>query len=167
MKCPTCGEVFDDNQRECPRCASVDAGPVPDHLELADGGRLLLDKETVTLGRGSANDHVLSDTSISRRHARLQRLPNGWLLIDLGSSNGTWVNGDKVVVPYLLAEGDQILLGEQPMVFRSGTVALGPGGVGKRARVETVLGRSAYGGQQVKPPTDPPKEHPTGEQTGA
>ena len=166
MKCPTCGAEFDETQSDCPHCASVEAGPVPDHLELGDGARLLLDKETVTLGRGSANDHVLSDTSISRWHARLQRLPNGWLLIDLGSSNGTWVNGDKVVVPYLLADGDQILLGEQPMVFRAGTVALGPGGVGKRARVETVLGRSAYGSAQVTPPTHPPKEHPTGEQTG-
>jgi pSer/pThr/pTyr-binding forkhead associated (FHA) protein len=162
MKCPACGDELGVDRHDCPGVAVAAGAPTADHLELPDGTKLALEKETVTFGRGSGNDHVLTDVSISRRHARLQRLPNGWLLIDLGSSNGTWVNGDKVVVPYLLQDGDQILFGEQPLVFRVGA----PGAAstpGKRARVETVLGRSAFGLPAPPPAPERPSEHPTGE----
>jgi pSer/pThr/pTyr-binding forkhead associated (FHA) protein len=151
MKCPSCGEPLAQGQPDCQRCRT----PRGDRLELPDGTELALAKETVTLGRGSGNDHVLTDTSISRRHARLQRLPHGWLLIDLGSSNGTWVNGDKVGVPYLLQDGDQLLLGEQHLIFRVGRASSPQRDVGKRGRAQTVLGRSAFGPSPPTPRTDP------------
>ncbi len=168
MKCPSCGELLAEGQRDCQRCR----GARGDHLELPDGSELALDKDTVTLGRGSGNDHVLTDTSISRRHARLQRLPHGWLLIDLQSSNGTWVNGDKVGVPYLLQDGDQLLLGEQRLVFRVGRGSAPKREVGKRGRAQTVLGRSAFGPSPPTPRTDPPAktspdEPPTDCEAGA
>ncbi len=153
MSCPACGAALPDDQADCPHCQSSR----PACLELPDGTRLLLEKETVTLGRGSGNDHILADTSISRRHARLRRLPHGWLLIDLGSSNGTCVNGDRVRVPYLLQDGDELLLGEQRAVFRAGSAA--PVRDAHRpARANTVLGRSAFG--------MPPAGGPTGEPAG-
>src|SRR4051812_45164242 len=67
-------------------------------------GRLLL-------GRSSACQLVFADDTVSRRHAEL-RLDDGcWILRDLGSSNGTWVNGRRVVEAEVAA-GDELRLGE-------------------------------------------------------
>ena len=131
------------------------------HLELPDGGRLPLDRDMVTLGRGSGNDVNLRDQQISRRHARLQRLPQGWLLIDLRSANGTWVNGYQVVGPHLLQDGDQITLGEQRLVYRAGQ-GTPPPAPRKRQQAETVLGRSAFG-LDNPPPAPSQDDSPTGE----
>jgi pSer/pThr/pTyr-binding forkhead associated (FHA) protein len=130
-------------------------------LELPDGRRLVLDKDTLTLGRSSGNDVPLPDGQISRRHARLQRLPQGWLLLDLKSANGTWVNGYQVVGPHLLQDGDQITLGEQRMVFHVDRGAPPPV-PRRRQQAETVLGRSAFG-RDTPAPAPAPDDTPTGE----
>ncbi len=52
-----------------------------------------LSKASVTLGRAMTNDIILNDNRISRSHARLECGPQGCELVDLGSSNGTWLNG--------------------------------------------------------------------------
>jgi pSer/pThr/pTyr-binding forkhead associated (FHA) protein len=50
----------------------------------------------VTVGRGSDNDLVLDHPQVSRHHARLEPAEPGWVVIDLGSTNGTWRNGTAV-----------------------------------------------------------------------
>ena len=64
-----------------------------------------------TLGRQGDNDLVLLDTRISRRHARIVRDSEGYLLEDAGSRHGTFVNGEKVTESRRLKSGDQISLG--------------------------------------------------------
>jgi serine phosphatase RsbU (regulator of sigma subunit) len=64
-----------------------------------------------TLGRQGDNDLVLLDTRISRRHARIVSDSEGYLLEDVGSRHGTFVNGDKVAGSRRLKSGDQISLG--------------------------------------------------------
>jgi len=64
-----------------------------------------------TLGRQGDNDLVLLDTRISRRHARIVRDSEGYLLEDAGSRHGTFVNGERVTVSRRLKSGDQISLG--------------------------------------------------------
>jgi adenylate cyclase len=65
-----------------------------------------------TLGRAPDNQIVIDDTSISRKHAMLQRLENGHIfLVDLGSSNGTFVNERRVSVPVTLRPDDRITFG--------------------------------------------------------
>jgi predicted component of type VI protein secretion system len=162
MNCPSCGGSLAANETACPRCDGPVAAAGADYLELPDGRRLLLEKEAVTLGRGTGNDFVLEHSSISRRHARLQRLPHGWLLMDLNSSNGTSVNGDQLVGPCLLQDGDEILLGEQPVIFRVSGQSTGSPAVRKRTRAETILGRSAFGALATPPAEPKPNEHPTG-----
>jgi pSer/pThr/pTyr-binding forkhead associated (FHA) protein len=162
MNCPICGGPLPGGEAACPHCYPGSALPDSDYLELPDGPRLPLDKDAVTLGRGVGNDYVLADTSISRRHARFQRLPHGWLLIDLNSSNGTWANGDQVVGPYLLQDGDQILLGEQPMVFRVRDVPRAPA-PRPRERAQTLLGRAAFQVPSTPPRQAPPSDAPTDE----
>jgi pSer/pThr/pTyr-binding forkhead associated (FHA) protein len=63
------------------------------------------------LGRDAAADITLPDPAISRRHARLYCGADGVWLEDLGSTNGTYINGDRLTVPYRLRDGDEVRLG--------------------------------------------------------
>jgi hypothetical protein len=76
------------------------------------GGEHPLDGELI-LGReeGSA-DLVISDPGVSRRHARVHSEGGGVLVEDLGSSNGTFVNGERISGPVELAAGDEIQVGD-------------------------------------------------------
>ena len=75
---------------------------LPPASELVSG-RLLL-------GRSSACQLVFTDDTVSRRHAELRLEDGSWMLRDLGSSNGTWVNGRRVVEAEVSA-GDELCLG--------------------------------------------------------
>ena len=93
----------------------MDAQEVP-LLMVQDGplaGReFRLDREAITLGRGEECDFVVPDRQISRVHLRVRREATGYFLEDLGSKNGTFVNGRQVQsgIPVLLQDGDEIQL---------------------------------------------------------
>ena len=72
-------------------------------LEAAAGGRLLL-------GRSPGCQLVFDDDTVSRRHAELRFCEGRWMLRDLGSSNGTWVNGRRIMEAEV-APGDEVQLG--------------------------------------------------------
>jgi uncharacterized RDD family membrane protein YckC len=72
--------------------------------------RLVLAGETI-IGR-EGTDVVVDDEQVSRRHLRLAPTGDGVLLEDLGSSNGTWVNGRRIDSPVVVAEGDRVAIGE-------------------------------------------------------
>lgn len=69
------------------------------------------------VGRTPDNQIRLNKPAVSRRHAQLSQTENGWLLKDLQSENGTWVNGDRIR-ERLLAEGDRVQFGTVRLVFR-------------------------------------------------
>jgi len=71
-----------------------------------------LEKNEMFIGRDLSNDIVINDAEISRRHARLVLQAGGYVLEDLGSTNGTSVNGQRLIGPYILRAGDVITLGE-------------------------------------------------------
>jgi pSer/pThr/pTyr-binding forkhead associated (FHA) protein len=71
----------------------------------------------VTVGRmRDACDLVSRDATVSRRHCRIEPTPEGWLLTDLNSRNGTFV-GHEPVTRHLLREGDQVVLGSTTLLF--------------------------------------------------
>src|ERR1700739_3465764 len=70
-----------------------------------------LDKPAIAIGSHPSNDLVLDDTTVSRRHATIARKPGGFELTDLGSTNGTFVNGRRVGDPIALKPGDEIKFG--------------------------------------------------------
>ncbi len=74
--------------------------------------RLRVDRPELTLGRASTNDVFLPDRTLSRAHARLTQGPDGALLADLGSRNGTQLNGARIAEPVPVRAGDRIVLGE-------------------------------------------------------
>jgi hypothetical protein len=75
-------------------------------LALPDG----IDAERFVIGRSEACDMVLGDQTVSRRHAQLSRTSVGWLLSDLGSTNGTRVNGWRVK-QVRVRPGDRVQVG--------------------------------------------------------
>jgi len=72
--------------------------------------------EPAVIGRTSDQIH-LSDHSASRRHAEIRPINGTWLLVDLNSSNGTYLNGQRLVSPTALKHGDQIKVGSTVLVF--------------------------------------------------
>src|SRR5215211_5194397 len=60
------------------------------------GARFLLDTDVVTVGRHPDSDIFLDDISVSRRHATFTRTPNGYVVSDLGSLNGSYINRDRI-----------------------------------------------------------------------
>ncbi len=82
------------------------------------GRRFELPDAPALLGRDS-RQIPLEDNTVSRRHAELKPSEEGWMLRDLGSSNGTYINGRRVTNRYALKLGDQIRVGRTLMVFGS------------------------------------------------
>lgn len=90
-----------------------------------------LAKDVLTLGRDITNDLVINDPEVSRHHLRMTRGAGGFTLEDLGSTNGTFVNGQRLSGARLLRPGDMVGLGETvTLVYEqtmlSGTVPNAP-----------------------------------------
>lgn len=75
------------------------------------GRELLLTGGSLSVGRQEDNDIVVADHLASRRHARLERERGQYYVQDVGSRNGTYVNGRRLTEPHLLRDGDEIQIG--------------------------------------------------------
>jgi pSer/pThr/pTyr-binding forkhead associated (FHA) protein len=74
-------------------------------------------KPTLTLGRDSANDIIIDHPLASRRHARLEHDENGYLIRDLESTNGTFVNGDRIEGAHMLRNQDKVWVADTEIIF--------------------------------------------------
>jgi DNA-binding CsgD family transcriptional regulator len=81
--------------------------------------RVELASSRLTIGKGAGNDVALDDSTVSRLHASLEEFAEGWCVTDLGSSNGTFVNGDRIWATRRLRHGDEIRVGRSRLLFRS------------------------------------------------
>jgi len=81
------------------------------------GQRLPVKTPVVNLGRADYNDIVLPDPSISTSHAKLQRREGVWVLVDLESTNGTFVEGERVQGEAPLGPGAMVRLGDVQLLF--------------------------------------------------
>jgi hypothetical protein len=93
-------------------------GGVIGSLVLPDGERVQVGEDPVTIGRLPECDVVLADTKVSRRHAEVRRDGYGATVIDLGSTNGTLVNGSGVK-ERPLNDGDQITVGSTTLRYEA------------------------------------------------
>lgn len=83
----------------------VERGPVPTT-------QIPLQSDQLTVGRSAGNDFVLADPEVSRRHMRIIRRGDGFAIEDTGSTNGTFVNGQRISHLTLLQDGDAVDLGD-------------------------------------------------------
>jgi adenylate cyclase len=100
------------------------------HTSKGDRYLPLVDRNYWTIGRGKDSDLVIPDSCISRNHAILQPTGAGeFLIIDLGSRNGTFVNGRRVSIPVVLRDGDRVTFGKtesefhNPLIIRQKQIA--------------------------------------------
>ena len=78
-------------------------------------------RATSSLGRTHENQIALAGKAVSRRHAVIELTDAGWFIRDLGSTHGTFVNGEQVHdSPRRLSGGDTIRLGEMFLIFKEG-----------------------------------------------
>ena len=81
-----------------------------------DGSRIAIGEDPVRIGRAPESEIPLTDSTVSRRHAEIVRDGDAWVIRDLGSSNGTKVNGAGVV-EQILEDGDEIRVGSVTLRF--------------------------------------------------
>lgn len=138
MNCPTCNQEVPDGAPLCTNCGAkinndqeqsasrdvgtlVDIEPAP-YLVITAGpgrGQAFDLRGEVRLGRNRTNAIALSDGKVSRNHARLDPIRNTYILTDLGSANGTFVNGVRITQPVRLRDGDLIHVGDVQLVFHA------------------------------------------------
>ncbi len=110
------GGELSDSER-----AAVEALPAGNALLVVrrgpnSGSRFLLDTEVTTAGRHPDSDIFLDDVTVSRRHAEFRRAEGGFVVRDVGSLNGTYVNRDRID-DAVLANGDEVQVGKYRLVF--------------------------------------------------
>lgn len=87
-------------------------------IVLADGERIVLGPEAITIGRLPESTVVVTDPNASRRHAEIRRVGNDVVVVDLNSTNGTRVNGAGIQ-ERKLADGDEIVVGTTFLRFET------------------------------------------------
>ncbi|HEX6337614.1 MAG TPA: FHA domain-containing protein [Jiangellaceae bacterium] len=90
------------------------------------GSRFLLDTDVVKAGRHPDSDIFLDDVTVSRRHAEFRRTPEGFVVTDVGSLNGTYVNRDRID-EVLLKGGDEVQVGKYRLVYYASQQGFGGG----------------------------------------
>ena len=81
------------------------------------GSRFVLDSDVVRAGRHPDSDIFLDDVTVSRRHAELARTAGSWIVRDVGSLNGTYVNRQRIEDQSPLTNGDELQIGRFKLVF--------------------------------------------------
>jgi hypothetical protein len=134
--CPSCGApVNRDGAGHEATTASIDIGALDPHHDVEDlpelepgtgmlvvvrgpnaGSRFLLDRPATTIGRHPDSDIFLDDVTVSRRHAEVVLVDEGVLVKDLGSLNGSYVNGERVD-ERTLTSGDEVQIGRFKLLF--------------------------------------------------
>ena len=94
----------------------------------ASGQEFTLEGDELVLGRAADNPVSIPDTSVSRKHALVRKTADGWAVSDLGSGNGTMLNGEAIADETVLNDGDVITMGDTELRYQGpGSQPAGPG----------------------------------------
>lgn len=128
------------------------------------GSRWVIDKDQITLGRGEECDYQVDDRQVSREHARIRKTESGYVIEDLESKNGTYLNGILVKSPQVLQDGDVIQVALAVKIMFIGTESTIPlsmadaaqMGLG-RLRMDDKAHRVWVGDVELEPPLSLPQ----------
>ena len=124
-----------------------------------EGQRWIVDQDHTIIGRGGDSDIVIPERQISRHHAQIERDSGGYLIRDLGSKNGTFVNGEEVIdTPHRLKDGDEIQIAlcvKMGFVGANATLPLIQTGPDRGLHIDRLARRVFVGEQEVTPPLSP------------
>ncbi len=139
------------------------AGPLASFLvrtgELK-GRRLQVRTPIANIGRADYNDIVIPEPSVSTSHAKLQRREGVWVLVDLESTNGTFVDGERVQGDSPLAPGAVVRFGDVSLVFEPTDEALGVAKGGGTVLLEVPKAMAAPPPPPAPPPPAPAPARP-------
>ena len=107
--------------------STAPAGPPPTlfatfevlNTGVLQGTRFRIERPVAQVGRGAHNDVRLADDSVSGAHATLTRRANGWVVLDLGSTNGTYVDGERITGERRLDGSCELRFGNVKVLFRA------------------------------------------------
>ena len=118
---PAKGEKLRETVHGVPAAPRPSGAPLASFIVVRGGAlkgqRFSVKTPVVNIGRADYNDVVLPDESVSTTHAKLQRREGVWILVDLDSTNGTFVDGDQIKGEAPLAPGATIRFGDVSLVF--------------------------------------------------
>lgn len=121
-----------------------------------EGQRWILDRDLLVIGRGTDCDIVIPKRQVSRHHAQVERDESGYLLRDMGSKNGTYVNGQEVRdKPHRLKDEDEIQLAlcvKLGFVGADATLPLELEGPNRGLRIDQAARRVYVSGHELSPP---------------
>ena len=131
--------------------------------------RLSFGKPEVTIGRVQGNDVMLPKGNVSKRHSRIVLKDGRFIIVDLKSTNGTYVNGRKITSPLVVKEGDKIYIGDFVLTLE-GDVSASGSMRPPASRPDLQLGGPAPGSRDIRrclpaqsrPRADGRRRHPHG-----
>ncbi len=134
----------------------------------SEGALLILREEGATrewslgkglyIGRDESCEVCIPDRQVSRRHALIELTPDGFAIEDLGSKNGTWVNGTPVGEPTLLADGDEISVAARCKLYFVDAEATAPLVFeGRGLRIDETSMAVYVNGEELEPPLSIPQ----------
>jgi len=86
--------------------------------EAGEESQPFVNQAEVTIGRSALSDYPIADDTVSARHARLSYHHNQWWVEDLQSTNGTFLNDERVSVPTVIVSGDELLCGQVSLIIK-------------------------------------------------
>ena len=137
--CSSCGQVLEhitDDSSTITFSLDQNAGGEEIQVELQDvgpggvlvatrgpnaGSEFALEHVLTTIGRHPESDIFLDDVTVSRHHVEVERTPSGYVVRDVGSLNGTYVNREIIAADTALTNGHELQVGRFKLVFVAGT----------------------------------------------
>ena len=127
--CPVCSAINRAEANFCLRCGAnlkLTAAENLDHrphlISISSTGEerlaCILNRNQILVGRTLNNDFVIDNPSVSKQHAEIAAAKGHHLITDLGSSNGTFINGQRIVKPRELEDGCEVRFGRARFVYR-------------------------------------------------